>query len=82
MVSEGDVRNRYQAYTREVTQLDREMDLLKLRVGMGSEHWYQELEQFSGHAECRRALEAQRQALSWVPALDGTDTAVLSSAYG
>jgi hypothetical protein len=82
MVSEGAVRNRYEAYAREVAQLDREMDLLKLRVRMGSEHWYQDLEKFAGHAERRRAIEAERQALSWVLALDTPDAAAMPSAYG
>jgi hypothetical protein len=82
MVSESDVRGRYDAYAREVAQLDREMDLLKLRVRMGSEHWYQDLERYAGHAERRRALAAQRQALSWVLALESADAAAMPSAYG
>jgi hypothetical protein len=82
MVSEGAVRNRYEAYAREVVQLDREMDLLKMRVRLGSEHWYQELEKFASHAERRRAIEAERQALCWVLALDGSDATATPSAYG
>jgi hypothetical protein len=82
MVSEGDVRSRYEAYTREVGRLDREMDLLKLRVRMGSEHWYRDLEQFAGHAERRRTIEAERQALSWVLALDSADATAMPSAFG
>jgi hypothetical protein len=61
-----EVRSRYEAYVQEVEYLDREIERLRLRVRMGSDHWRADLEQVANHAEHRRALEAQRQALAWV----------------
>jgi hypothetical protein len=66
MVSEMEVRRRYEAYVLEVEYLDREIQRLQLRVRMGSDYWRVDMEQLANHAEHRRALEAQRQALAWV----------------
>ena len=82
MVSESDVRSRYDAYVREVEQLDREMYRLRDRVRMGSDHWRVDMEQLAGYAERRRALDAQRQALYWVLMPEGADEARTSSSFG
>lgn len=66
MAGEVEVRGRYEAYTQEMEQLDREIFLLKARIRMGSEHWSTDLEQLAGHTARRRALATQQQALSWV----------------
>jgi hypothetical protein len=82
MVSETDVRSRYTAYVQEIEYLDREMFRLQMRVRLGSEHWRMELEQLANHAERRRALEAQRQALSWVLTPENAMGTGSASAYG
>ena len=66
MLSEYEVRSRYEAYDQEVQRLDQEIDQLRLRVKMGSEDWRRDLEQLASRAERRRSLDAQRRALHWV----------------
>ena len=66
MVSENEIRARFQAYEQELNQLDSEIQRLQWRVKMGTENWRVELEQLAARAERRRALSAQQQALRWV----------------
>lgn len=66
MVSESEVRARFQAYQQELHQLETEIQHLQWRVKMGTENWRVELEQLAERAERRRALSAQQQALQWV----------------
>jgi hypothetical protein len=66
MVSESEVRGRYQAYEQELKQIDQEIFKLQMRVRMGSDNWRIDLEQLAERAERRRAIDAQRQALKWV----------------
>ena len=66
MISESEVRGRYQAYAEELARLDAEIQRLQLRVRLGTDNWRADLEQLAERAERRRALGAQQQALQWV----------------